>query len=142
MNNAVNNAMGLTMDKIKEMVDVNTVVGTPIVTNDGTTLIPISRVSFGFGSGGTDFSKANKEEPGKDHSDLKFGAGGGAGVSITPISFLVIANGTVKMLPIGTPASTTVDRVVDLLPELIDKVTALINKKNEEKVIVSGEELL
>ena len=66
MNNAVNNAMGLTMDKLKEMVDVNTIVGTPIVTNDGTTLIPISKVSFGFGSGGTDFTKANKEDTGKE----------------------------------------------------------------------------
>jgi len=142
MSNAIHDVMGITMDKIKEMVDVNTIVGTPIVTNDGTTLIPISRVSFGFGSGGTDFSKANKEDAVKQGSDLKFGAGGGAGVSITPVSFLVIANGTVKMLPIGTPASTTEDRVVALLPELIDKITTLINKKKEEIVIVPGEEIL
>jgi len=130
MSNEVNNVMGLTMDKIREMVDVNTVVGNPIVTNDGTTLIPISKVSFGFGSGGTDFSKANKEDAGKNNSDLKFGAGGGAGVSITPISFLVVSNGTVKMLPIGAPASSSIDRVVDLLPELIDKLSAMLKKKD------------
>lgn len=130
MSNSVNNIMGLTMDKIKEMVDVNTIVGTPIVTNDGTTLIPISKVSFGFGSGGTDFSKSASP-----NSDLKFGAGGGAGVSITPISFLVVSGGNVKMLPIGAPASTSIDRAIDLLPELIDKITSLLKKKDETVLV-------
>ncbi len=129
MSNSVNDVMGITMDKIREMVDVNTIIGTPIVTNDGTTLIPISRVSFGFGSGGTDFNKG-----GTPSNDIKFGAGGAAGVSITPISFLVVSNGNVKMLPIGAPASTSVDRIVDLIPEVVDKISSLIKKNKENDV--------
>ncbi len=129
MSNSVNDVMGITMDKIREMVDVNTIIGNPIVTNDGTTLIPISRVSFGFGSGGTDFNKGAAPA-----NDLKFGAGGAAGVSITPISFLVVSNGNVKMLPIGAPATTTVDRVVDLIPELIEKISSLIKKNKDEDI--------
>ena len=108
-----------TLSKIKEMVDVNTIVGDPITTPDGITLIPVSKVTFGFTSGGADFPI--KESAG-------FGGGGGAGVKIEPIGFLTIANGTVKMLNIEPPASSTLDRVVDMAPEIIDKVQGIVDK--------------
>ena len=110
----------VTLAKIKEMVDVNTIVGNPIVTPDGTTLIPVSKVTFGFGSGGSDF-------PVKDRGG--FGGGNGAGIKIDPVGFLTISNGTVKMLNITAPANSTVDRLVELIPDIIDKIEDFINKR-------------
>ena len=113
----------VTLTKIKEMVDVNTIVGQPITTPDGTTLIPVSKVTFGFGSGGSDM-------PLKEGSG--FGGGNGAGVKIDPVGFLTISDGVVKMLNITVPASTTVDRLVELVPEIIDKVEQLIEKHKKD----------
>lgn len=105
-----------TMSKIKEMVDVNTIIGTPITTPDGTTLIPVSKVTFGFASGGTDVD-------GSASAPVRFGAGSGAGVTIVPVSFVVIQNGNVRMLYVD-PANgnSTLDKAIDMLPGLIDKV--------------------
>ncbi len=113
----------VTLTKIKEMVDVNTIVGQPIITPDGTTLIPVSKVTFGFGSGGSDV-------PLKEGSG--FGGGNGAGVKIDPVGFLTISDGVVKMLNITAPASTTVDRLVELVPDIIDKVEQLIIKHKKD----------
>lgn len=113
----------ITLTKIKEMVDVNTIVGQPIITSDGTTLIPVSKVTFGFGSGGSDM-------PLKTGSG--FGGGNGAGVKIDPVGFLTISDGVVKMLNITAPANTTVDRLVELVPEIIDKVEQLIVKHKKD----------
>lgn len=113
----------VTLNKIKEMVDVNTIVGQPIVTPDGTTLIPVSKVTFGFGSGGSDM-------PFK--TGTGFGGGNGAGVKIDPVGFLTICDGVVKMLNITAPASTTVDRLVELIPEIIDKVQEMIDKYKKD----------
>jgi len=113
----------VTLTKIKEMVDVNTIVGAPIITPDGTTLIPISKVTFGFASGGSDV-------PIKDASG--FGGANGAGVKIDPVGFLTISDGVVKMLNITPPANTTVDRLVELIPDIIDKVEQLIEKHKKD----------
>lgn len=114
----------VTLAKIKEMVDVNTIVGQPIITPDGTTLIPISKVTFGFGSGGSDMPfKAGGSG---------FGGGNGAGVKIDPVGFLTISDGVVKMLNITAPASSTVDRLVELIPDIIDKVELLIQKHKKD----------
>ena len=113
----------ITLTKIKEMVDVNTIVGQPIITSDGTTLIPVSKVTFGFGSGGSDM-------PLKTGSG--FGGGNGAGVKIDPVGFLTISDGVVKMLNITAPANTTVDRLVELVPDIIDKVEQLIVKHKKD----------
>ena len=113
----------VTLTKIKEMVDVNTIVGQPIITPDGTTLIPVSKVTFGFGSGGSDV-------PLEEGSG--FGGGNGAGVKIDPVGFLTISDGVVKMLNITAPASTTVDRLVELVPDIIDKVEQLIIKHKKD----------
>ena len=116
--------MEITMTKIKEMVDVNTVVGTPITTPDGITLIPVSKVSFGFGSGGSDF-------PVKEKSG--FGGGNGAGIKIEPIGFLTIKEGNVRMVNITPPADTTIDRAIELIPDVIDRVEAFIEKRKADK---------
>ena len=99
------------MAKIKEMVDVNTIVGDPVTTPDGVTLVPVSRVSFGFGGGGGDLVKQRSG----------FAGGSGAAVRIEPIGFLVIRNGIVNMLNIQPPAANTFDRIVDLIPQLMDR---------------------
>ncbi len=116
--------MGVTMDKIREMVDSNTIIGKPIITADGTTILPVSRVSFGFGSGGSDFQGKNAA-----NKDL-FGGGSGAGVSIAPVAFLVVKDGNVRTIQLSD-TSNTIDRAITMIPELVDKVTDLIKK--EEK---------
>lgn len=116
--------MGTTMEKIRQMVDVNTIIGNPITTPDGTTIIPVSKVGFGFAAGGSDF-------PSKQPKDL-FGGGSGAGVSIQPLAFLVVSNGDVKILPMHTDGSTTADRVVNMVPELIQQIGDLVGKKQKK----------
>lgn len=123
----VSEVLGLTMEKIKQMVDTDTMVGRPITVGD-VTVVPISKISVGFASGGTDFSKKKPEADGSN-----FGGGGGAGITITPMAFLVIAQGTVRVLGVDAAPMTTVDRVIDLIPGLIDKVEGFIEKKNEKK---------
>ena len=107
------------MAKIKEMVDVNTIGGDPVTTPDGVTLVPVSRVSFGFGGGGGDLVKQRSG----------FAGGSGAAVRIEPIGFLVIRNGIVNMLNIQPPAANTFDRIVDLIPQLMDKAAQLRDQK-------------
>lgn len=114
----------VTLSKIKEMVDVNTVVGNPITTPDGITLIPVSKVTFGFASGGSDFNK---------NENMGFGGGNGAGVKIDPIGFLCISDGVVKMITITSPASSTVDRLVEQIPDIIDKADGLVNKYKKQQ---------
>ena len=109
------------MSKIKEMVDVNTIVGEPVTTPDGVTLVPVSRVTFGFGGGGGDLVKQRSG----------FTGGSAAAVKIEPIGLLVIRNGVVNMLNIQPPASNTFDRIVDLIPQLMDKAEQLRDKKAE-----------
>ena len=120
----LNDLMRSTMEKIHEMVDTNTIVGQPITTPDGVTLIPISKVSFGFGSGGADYGKVQPKD---------FGGAAGAGVKIDPVAFLVIKEGTTRVLPVAVPASTTLDRVVEMVPDLVEKVEKYFDKKQEEE---------
>lgn len=120
--------MGTTIEKINQMVDVNTVIGTPITSPDGTIIIPVSKVSYGFASGGSSF--AVKSAPNKD----LFGGGAGAGVSINPIAFIVISNGDAKVLTIDEPNSTTAEKAIAMAPDVIDKIVGIFNKdKKEEK---------
>lgn len=120
--NAISAMMEASMGKIREMVDSNTVVGEPIVTADGVTLIPVSRLSFGFGCGGGDYGKQLD----------KLGAGAAAGVRVEPMAFLVVKDGVTRMLPVGTPAITTVDRIVEMVPQVMDRVEGFIDKKREK----------
>lgn len=120
--------MGQSMEKIRDMIDVNTIVGNPITTPDGTTLIPVSKVTFGFASGGTDVAGQNQQAS----SPIHYGAGSGAGVSVQPVAFVVINDGNVRMLYLDPPSSGTLDRVIDMVPGLIDKIRDSV-KKPEDK---------
>ncbi len=130
MSQNIPNMLENTIAKIREMVDVNSVVGSPITTPDGVTIIPISKVSVGFGGGGSDFVSKNV-----NHQENPFGGGAGGGVKINPVAFLIVKDGTVRMLPVAAPANTTADRLVEMVPDVLDKVSAFIDsrtKKNEE----------
>ena len=116
--------MGVTMDKIHEMVDSNTIIGNPITTQDGTTILPVSRVTFGFASGGSDFTGKNAA-----NKDL-FGGGSGAGVSITPVAFLIIKNGNVRTVQLAEP-NNSLDRALTMLPELADKISEMVHAKDK-----------
>ena len=122
----LNDLMDTTMNKIREMVDSNSIVGEPITTPDGVTVIPISRVSFGFGAGGGDYGKTDTAH---------FGGGAGAGVKVDPVAFLVVKDGVTRVMPVAVPAVATVDRVLDLVPEVMDRVENYIDKKKAEKDI-------
>jgi len=124
MNHPLNEMMTSSMAKIKDMIDVNTVIGDPITTPDGVTLIPITKVSVGYGGGGSDFVTKNYPA----NRDNAFGGGAGAGVTITPMAFVVICGESVRMLPIAEPASTSVDRIVEMVPDILDRVEALLRK--------------
>ena len=113
--------MNVTMDKIRQMADSNTIIGKPIKTDDGTTILPVSRISFGFASAGTDFDGKNAA-----NKDL-FGGGSGAGVNIQPVAFLVVKDGCVRTIQLSD-GSNTIDRALTMLPELVDKVSALLKK--------------
>lgn len=120
----VNDLMRSTIEKIHEMVDTNTIVGQPIHTPDGVTLIPISRVNIGFGTGGGEYGKQQPQN---------FGGGGGAGVKIDPVAFLIIKDGTTRVLPVAVPPASTVDRIVEMVPDLMDKAEKYLDKKKAEK---------
>lgn len=124
----ISDLMTTTMQKIREMVDANTVIGTPIQA-EGVTIIPVSKVSCGFASGGSDFTTKNQ----KPEADNAFGGGSGAGVNISPIAFLIVKEDSVRLLPVAPPAGTAVDRVVEMVPELVDRVTGFIEKQQEKK---------
>ena len=120
----ISNLMTQTMAKIKEMVDVDTIIGTPITTADGTTVIPVSKVTFGFASGGSDFMPKHASA---SQAPLAFGGGGGAGVTVSPVCFLIIArDGSANILGVNAQASTTVDRLVEMIPGAINKVSSFI----------------
>ena len=106
--NSITAVMEASMAKIREMVDSNTIVGEPITTPDGVTLIPVSRLSFGFGCGGGDYGKQ-------------------------PMAFLVVKDGVTRMLPVAAPAISTVDRAIELVPQVLDRVESFIDRKKAEK---------
>ena len=125
MSQKLPNMLESTIQKIREMLDVNTVVGTPITTPDGVTIIPVSKVSVGFGGGGSDFATKASEHP--------FGGGVGGGVKVSPVCFLVVKDGNVRMLSVPAPANSTTERIVEMLPDTLDKLTAYLDSKKETK---------
>lgn len=127
MSQKLPNMLETTIAKIREMVDVNSVVGDPITAGE-VTIVPISKISIGLGGGGSDFTTKNfadKENP--------FGGGVGAGVKVTPVAFLIIKEGSVRMLPVANPANTTADRLVEMIPDTLDKIAAFIDSRMEKK---------
>lgn len=123
--------LGTTIDKIKDMVDSRTIIGDPIDAGQGIKVIPVSKVTYGFASGGSDF-------PSKSAKEL-FGGGGGAGVTLTPVAFLVINNGSVSVKYISEGPDSSMERVISSLPELVDKLSEVVDKIKNKK---NGEEEL
>ena len=122
MSQTLPNMLENTIAKIREMVDVNSVIGEKIVVGD-TTIIPVSKVSVGFGGGGSDFTKGNDA----------FGGGAGGGVKVNPICFLIVSgDGSVRMMPVPMPANSTPDRIVEMIPDTLDKITAFIDSKTQK----------
>ena len=132
MSTPIESLMGQALGNLKQMIDVNTIVGEPITTADGTTVIPVSKVAFGFGAGGSEFS-AKPSSGGADQP--MFGGGCGGGVSVSPVAFLVVKNDTIRLIPVSS-SLTTVDRIIDLVPEVLNKfnnfITEIKDKKSEE----------
>ena len=118
------------MQSLKEMIDVNTIVGDAVQTPDGTVIIPISKVGLGFAVGGSDY--ASKSIHKEDDPAALFGGGSGGGISITPVAFMVVGGGQIRMLPVN-PESNLYDRVFDMIPVAIDKISDGITKMKEKK---------
>ena len=128
MSEKLPNMLDSTIEKIREMVNANTVMGDPIVTDDGTTVIPVSKISIGLGGGGSDFVTKNAT-----NGENPFGGGVGAGVKVTPVAFLVMKEGSVRVIPMAVPASTTADRLVEMVPDTLDKIVSFIDSKTANK---------
>ena len=142
-NHPIEALMKTAMESIQQMVDVNTIVGDAVETPDGSVIIPISRVSCGFAAGGSEFpppegqkedSANNGQAPGKEAPALPFGGGSGAGVSVQPVGFLVVGNGQVRLLPVDSNA--VAERIIDLVPDVFDKITNLFKKKHHDEEVV------
>ena len=129
MSHPLPNLLGETMEKIRSMVDVNTIIGDAITTPDGVSIIPVSKIKIGYAGGGTDF--ATKGYPATKENT--FGGASGAGITITPVAFLILKGDSVRLLPIAEPASNAMERVIEMLPELIDQISALVKKKSSEE---------
>jgi len=127
----IESMMDVTIDKIKALVDANVIIGTPVTSADGTVVLPVSKATFGFASGGSDF-------PSKTTKDL-FGGGGGAGVTIQPVAFLVMKDGEVSVRQLAD-TSNNIDRALSMVPELVDKVSALLAKNKAEKAADKAQE--
>ena len=116
--------MGVTMDKIRELASSNTIIGDPITTPEGTTILPVSKVTFGVASGGSDFAGNNDK--------YLFGGGSGAGVTVAPVAFLVVQNGNVRTIQLSAE-NNAVERAVSMIPELVDKLSDLLKKQPQKK---------
>ncbi len=125
-NHPIDGLMSTAMQNIKEMVDVDTIVGAPVESPDGTVIIPISRVAFGFAAGGSEFGKKENE------ADAMFGGGSGGGVSISPVAFMVVGQNQIKLLPIES-SNSAVDKILDFIPAIVEKVNEKLNQRKASK---------
>ena len=132
-NHPLSELMATTLQQVRTVADANTIIGAPIHA-DGVTLIPVSRMSIGVGGGGTEFS--TKKQPGNDSN---FGGGSAASAKLEPVAFLVVRDGAVKLLPVAPPPATTVDRVIETVPEVVDKVTGFIESQQAKKAQKAAE---
>ena len=123
--NPIGELMQNTMENVRSILKVDTVVGDPIHTPDGIMLVPISKISVGFGGGGVEF---NQKKVGENRP---YGGGNATGVKIEPIGFLIVKDGTVRMVNVTPPASNTVDRIIDLVPQVMDRVDAFVEKQKK-----------
>ena len=131
--NPLSDVLDISLEKLKKLVDVNTIIGEAITTSDGTTIIPVSKVSFGFATGGADLPASNPSTP--------CGGGTGGGVTIQPLAFLVISKGNVQLLQMQT-ANNTADRIVNMVPGVIDKVSGFISEQQDKKAAAKAQQEL
>lgn len=136
MSNKVSEMFDGLTDNFKGMIDANSVVGEPIIVGNGTMIVPISKVSFGFGGGGCEFDRKNNEP--ETPNDKNFGGGMGGGASVDAMAFLVINNGNVRLIPMGNELSP-VDKLIDLVPELVDKVNDFFAAIRKKKAVEKNE---
>jgi sporulation protein YtfJ len=127
-NHPIEGLMQSTMENFRDMIDVNTIIGEPIETSDGTVILPISKVSFGFASGGSEFSQKKESEV---ESKLPFGGASGAGVSLKPVAFLIMKGDSIRLLSVDH--ENTYDRIIDSIPQIIDMLKGSGKDKNECK---------
>ena len=137
MPHPIEGIMSTALENIKKMTDVNTIIGTPVTTPDGTVIIPVSKVAFGFCAGGSEFGDPVVNTP---EGNSKFGGGSGAGVSITPVAFLVVNGTNVRLISMSS-ASTTTDKIVDMIPEVLDKFSELVSGSKKDKKIKYQDEM-
>lgn len=142
--------MNTAMESIKDMIDVNTIVGDAVLAPDGTTIIPISKVAFGFAAGGGDYNNANtvangmetensEQESGGSIHKFPFAGGSGAGVSINPVAFMVVGHNQIKLMPVN--ANSSLEKIIDLLPQLFEKANDTVKRKiNIRKEFKNGED--
>ena len=128
MNHPLSDMLTSSMGKLRDMIDVNTVIGTPITAGD-VTIIPVTKVSIGYAAGGSDYATKNYP-PNRDNA---FGGGTGGSIKVTPVAFLIVRGENVRMLPVAEPASTSMDRLIEQLPDLIDKAESLLKQKQLAK---------
>jgi sporulation protein YtfJ len=128
--------MTTAMESLKEMIDVNTIIGDPVETPDGSVILTVSKVGFGFAAGGSEFkldgSQSKGQEEGKGSAKLPFGGGSGGGVSITPIAFLIVNSKGVKMLHLDE-STHLYEKILELAPQAVDKIQQMFSKKNEQQ---------
>lgn len=130
MENSLTSLIQSLMSNVKTMVDVNTIIGDPVNMPQDTVIIPISKVTFGVGAGGSEFEKKS----GTPSADAPmFGGGGGGGGSVKPMAFLVINNGNVRLMPLVSENPSPVDKLIDMAPDLIDKVNGIFQDKKNKK---------
>jgi sporulation protein YtfJ len=130
--------MHTAMESLKEMIDVNTIIGDPVETPDGSVILTVSKVGFGFAAGGSEFkldssgSQGQSQGQGQGQPKLPFGGGSGGGVSITPIAFLIVNSHGVKMLHLDE-STHLYEKILELAPQAVDKIQQMLSKKNEQQ---------
>ncbi len=132
MSKSIDNLMETALKNIRNLIDVNTVIGDPIHAGNETTIIPVSKVTFGFGVGGSDFSSLDKKE-----KEPNFGGGAGGGMNISPVGFLVVSPNNVRMINVDS-SNTPLDKLIDYAPEAIEKILSkFVKKEDKDEVIVT-----
>lgn len=129
-NHPIEGLIKTAMESIKEMVNVDTIVGDAVETPDGSVVIPISKVTFGFAAGGGDFCSKEVKDNSKEYP---FGGGSGAGVSVQPVAFMIVSSDEIKLLPVGQNAM--LERIMDVTPQIIEKITSLLDNKSEQTTL-------
>lgn len=129
-NHPIEGLMETAMESLKSMVDVNTILGDPVETPDGSIIVPVSRVCFGFAAGGSEFDKSQQNKT-AEQEQFPFGGGSGGGISLNPVAFLVVGNNQVRLLPVNN--SAIYDRIIDMVPTIVDQIQGVMKSKQPAK---------